>query len=281
MSTEKMRVHAVDPAGKWLYRVGGICALVLGIAYLITIPLYAHVGAPPSGGEAWLKYLAEKTTKWWTILGLSVFTDLLSVPVALALYLALQGVTRSAMLVATAFVGLFIVLDLAVTWTNYASLLTLSGNYAAATNDAQRVAACGSSTQGSSGTQATRTILPSPSATPVRSLPPTSTASAQQAPALHLNFTCNTATGSESGPVQVCVKTQPGASLTIKMIYCDTVVDSSGTLKGTFVADANGDYFWKWSEPKMCNGQAIWKKEVDDTATFGGQSISIQGMGQA
>jgi hypothetical protein len=31
------------------------------------------------------------------------------------------------MLVATACVGLFIVLDLVVTWTNYAALITLSG----------------------------------------------------------------------------------------------------------------------------------------------------------
>lgn len=143
------------------------------------------------------------------------------------------------------------------------------------------LAACGSSTQGSSGTQATRAIQPSPSATLVKPTSPTATASPQQAPTLHLTFTCNTATGSEIGPVQVCVKTQPGATLTIKVTYCDTVVDGSGALKGTFVADANGDYRWRWSEPKMCNGQAIWKKEVDVTATFGGQSISIQGMGQA
>ena len=140
MSVQKLMANAVDPEGKWLYRVGGICALVLGIAYLITIALYAHVGAPPSGGEAWLKYLSGKTTVWWAILGLSVLTDLLYLPVALALYLALKGVARSAMLVATACVGVFIVLDLAVTWSNYASLITLSSDYAAATNDVQRVA---------------------------------------------------------------------------------------------------------------------------------------------
>jgi len=138
MSAQKMMVHAVDPDGKWLYRVGGISALILAIAYIITIPLYVYVGAPPSGGEARLQYLALNTTVWWAILGLSVLTDFLFVPVALSLYLALKGVNRNAMLVATAFVGLFIVLDLAVTWSNYASLITLSGNYAAATNDAQR-----------------------------------------------------------------------------------------------------------------------------------------------
>jgi len=96
------------------------------------------VGAPPSGAEARLTYLAGNTTVWWAILGLSVLTDFLFVPVALSLYLALKGINRNVMLVATACVGLFIVLDLAITWTNYASLITLSGNYAAATNDAQR-----------------------------------------------------------------------------------------------------------------------------------------------
>jgi hypothetical protein len=120
--------------------VGGIAAFVLGIAYIIIIPLYAHVGAPPTGGEAWFEYLRGKTTVWWTILGLSVFTDFLFVPVALALYLALKDTNRNAMLLATTFVGLFVVLDLAVTWSNYASMLILYSNYSRATNDIQRAA---------------------------------------------------------------------------------------------------------------------------------------------
>src|SRR5215469_15904375 len=138
MSAEKMMVNAVDPDGKWLYRAGGISALLLGLGYLAIFPLYATVGAPPSDAEAWLKYLVGRTTVWWAILGLSVLTDVLFIPVALALYLALKGVNRNAMLIATAFVGLFVVLDLAVTWPNYAALISLSGNYAAATNDAER-----------------------------------------------------------------------------------------------------------------------------------------------
>lgn len=140
MSAQKMLVHTADPEGKWLYRVGGISSLVLGVAFLIIIPLYASVGAPPTSGQAWLTYLDGKTTVWWAILGLSVLTDLLFVPMAFSLYLALKGINRNAMLVAIAFVGLFVVLDLAVTWSNYAALLTLSGNYAAATNDALRTA---------------------------------------------------------------------------------------------------------------------------------------------
>src|SRR5262249_55932698 len=130
----------VDRNGSGLYRVGGICALLLGAAYVTIIPLYVYAGAPPNTGEAWLTYLAGKTTGWWAILGLSVLTDFLFVPVALSLYRTLKGINRDLMLVATACVGLFIVLDLAVTWPNYASLITLSDNYAAATNDVQRAA---------------------------------------------------------------------------------------------------------------------------------------------
>lgn len=124
-----------------MYRLGGICALALGAAYVITVGLYAQVGPPPSGGEASLAYLAGKTTVWWGILGLSVLTDLLFIPVALSLYHALRGINATVMLVATAFVGLFVVLDLAVTWSSYAALITLSGDYAAATTEAQRAAA--------------------------------------------------------------------------------------------------------------------------------------------
>lgn len=122
------------------YRVGGIAALLLGIGYVIIFPLYASVGAPPNGGEAWFKLLPGKTTVWWAILGICVFTDFLYLPVVFALYLALKGVNRNAMVLATAFVGLFVALDLAVTWSHYASILTLYSRYSAATNDAQRAA---------------------------------------------------------------------------------------------------------------------------------------------
>src|SRR5215470_7994511 len=136
--TSDVPVESVGPDGKWMLRVCGVCALALGMAYVVTILLFAYVGGPPSGGEAWLKYLAGKTVVWSAIVGLSVLTDLLYIPVAAAVYLALNHLNRNAMLISTAFVGLFIVLDLAVTWSNYASLISLSGGYAAATSDVQR-----------------------------------------------------------------------------------------------------------------------------------------------
>jgi hypothetical protein len=140
MRVEKTMDDPALPDQRW-FRVGGISAFVLAIGYVVIIPLYARVGAPPNvgGGEAWFKYLPGKTTVWWAILGLSVFTDLLYMPVALALYLALKRINRNAMLLATAFVGLFVVLDLAITWSHYASILTLYRNYCAATDEPQRL----------------------------------------------------------------------------------------------------------------------------------------------
>jgi len=120
---------AVDSDWKWLYRVGGLSALVIGIVYLITIALYIPMG-PCSA--LFRSFMPEcMPGNWiisWTIVGLSILTDFLFLPVALSLYHALKGVNKNAMLVATGFVGLFVALDLGVTCSNYA----------AATTDAQR-----------------------------------------------------------------------------------------------------------------------------------------------
>jgi hypothetical protein len=131
---------AADSPGvpSFWFRVGSIAAIVLGLGYVAIIPLYAHVGAPPNGGEAWFQYLPGKTSIWWAIIALSVFTDLLYIPIALALYLALEKLNRNAMLLAVAFMGLFVVLDLAITWPHYTSILVLHGQYVAATSDIQR-----------------------------------------------------------------------------------------------------------------------------------------------
>jgi len=144
---EKMQVTA-DPEGKWLYRVGGLSGIAVGIGYLLTIPVttIAAGGFPPPGIEARLAFFAEHAAGWWAVTGLMVITDLLYVPFFLALYPALKGINKYMMVLAIACAGLFVALDLAVTWTAFPSLIILGGNYAAATSDAQRaiiVAAAG------------------------------------------------------------------------------------------------------------------------------------------
>ena len=100
------------------------------------IPLYAAVGVPPDDGAAWLAYGPGKTSIWWAIAGLSVLTDVLFVPVALGLVVVLQAIHRGAVLIGAGLILLFVVLDLAVTWPNYAALLQLSDAHGAATDSA-------------------------------------------------------------------------------------------------------------------------------------------------
>ncbi len=147
MNLQVAPVAPADSEGRPTFRLGGIAALVLFAGYLATFPVYAAVGdAPPSGVEARLAYFARHAPGWWTILGLMVATDLLYVPVFLSLYHALKGISRAGMQLAAAAMGLFVALDLALTWTSYGRLIASGVKYGAAT-EAQRgvlVAAAGS-----------------------------------------------------------------------------------------------------------------------------------------
>ena len=61
MSAQNMMTETVNPDGKWIYRVGGIASLAIGVIYIVIIALYASVGVQPLGGEARLEYLIGKT----------------------------------------------------------------------------------------------------------------------------------------------------------------------------------------------------------------------------
>ncbi len=140
MSTETMMAETVDPNRRGLYRAGGVAAILLGISYIIITGLYVLGGALPSGAAGRLEHLAGRTTEWWIIVGLSVLTDFLFLLVVWSLYVALKDVNRNAMRVGAALIASFVVLDLAITWPNYAVLITLGGEYAAAAGDAARAA---------------------------------------------------------------------------------------------------------------------------------------------
>ncbi len=127
-----------SPDNRWLFKTGGLCTFVLWLAYVATVVLYFSVGKLPSDGAAWLTFLGGKTALWWTIIGLSVLTDLLFIPLALALYASLSRTSRLPSLIPLALMALWVPLDLAGTWSHYASLMTLSGRYAGPATAAQR-----------------------------------------------------------------------------------------------------------------------------------------------
>ena len=124
-------------------RVGGLSAIALGVSYIAIIGLYLLSGELPSGAEERLRHLADHTTVWWMILGLSVATDLLFLPLMWSLYMLLRDVNKNAMLAGTGLVGLFVLLDLTVTWPNYSALITLGDKYVAAGDDTQRAVLLG------------------------------------------------------------------------------------------------------------------------------------------
>lgn len=92
-------------------------------------------------------------------------------------------------------------------------------------------------------------IPPTPTDTPIPQ--PQPPVSAQ----LFVHFTCADATDHASG--EVCVNTQPGASLSIKVVYsCTGRAASSTSLQGTRTADGAGNYVWTWTPDTVCQGQA-------------------------
>jgi hypothetical protein len=139
MTTNPM--ETVDTSWKGLYRWGGVSAMLVGVLALIGITIAAGLGVPPSStGEGILKWFGGQTTHAYTFYGLTIVMDILIVPVVLALYLALKGVNKNAMLSGAGFGGLAVALDLGVNTITWITLATLSQSYAAATSDVQRAA---------------------------------------------------------------------------------------------------------------------------------------------
>lgn len=94
-----------------------------------------------------------------------------------------------------------------------------------------------------------------------------------------LTFECKGEFNPGGAHEKICVRTLPGASLTIKVTYCVGSVDQSDALKGIFTADKTGYYEWSWTPRAACQGNppgatGFWKGTADVKATLGGQSLT-------
>lgn len=129
----------MDISDKWLYRVGGISGIVIALGYVVIIGLYAISGGRPEGAQAWLAHFADASVvqAWWGIIGLSVITDILFLPLVAAIYQALKELHKGAAWMGALLVSLFVFLDLALTWPHFVSLISLSKDYSLATGSAQ------------------------------------------------------------------------------------------------------------------------------------------------
>jgi hypothetical protein len=142
MNPQKATTGSVDPEGRWMLRVAGISAIVLALGYGLAIPIYALVGDQPVAGvEAQLAYFGDHAAGWWSIVVFMVATDLLYVPVYFGLYAALKHLSRRLAAIGATFAAfLFVILDLAVTWTAYSTMIVVGSDYVAATSPAQQAA---------------------------------------------------------------------------------------------------------------------------------------------
>ncbi|HEX6818139.1 MAG TPA: DUF4386 family protein [Ktedonobacterales bacterium] len=142
---------AVAPERSRLYTAGGIAWLLVGLTFILitlftasavlTVPSLLHAltpGASLSGVD--LQHIADQAPLLRTTFFTGVVSDVFFVVAAPALYVALKGLNRDTVLVAVAFLGLYIVLDLAVTGLTFGSLVTVSQAYATATDPAQQAA---------------------------------------------------------------------------------------------------------------------------------------------
>jgi hypothetical protein len=132
-------VTPTQPGELCIERAASVAVVLAGL-YVVITGLYVTAGLVPTDVEARLIYLAGSEAAWWAIVWLSAFTDVLYLPIAVALYLALASVNRNAVLLGAGFLVLFVILDLAITWPNYAALISLGTEHAAATSDARRAA---------------------------------------------------------------------------------------------------------------------------------------------
>jgi hypothetical protein len=124
----------------WLYRIGGIAAVVTVL--LIPVAILAHVLWPPppwapGAAGAWFAYLQANPVAGLLNLDLALAVGLvLAVPLYLAVYVALRRTSPSMMAIATAVAVLGTLLHLL---SNAAvEMLAFSQAHAAAATDAQR-----------------------------------------------------------------------------------------------------------------------------------------------
>ncbi len=143
------------------------------------------------------------------------------------------------------------------------------------------LAACGSLTASNPVSTPTNTRNAGPIATPLV----TATSIPTQTAKLTITFGCKT--GGKEGffadqsHAFACVRTLPGASLTISVSYCNGNSDQSSSLKGTFTSDSTGYYEWDWKPQASCqNGPAYWSGKATVTATLNGQTASGESVFQ-
>jgi hypothetical protein len=130
----------VDRNSRGLYQAGGISMMIVGLLSFAFVALLGALGSSFSSSEAALKSFAGEASTVRAAFGLGILADIFFIPAVVALYAALSGINRNAMVVAAGFLGLYIILDFGITDLSFLALVPLSKDYLASTSDVQRTA---------------------------------------------------------------------------------------------------------------------------------------------
>jgi hypothetical protein len=114
---------------KLLFRISSISAFVFFIGYILTILIYTQMGVPPKETGAWLSFVGNNINSWWLILIIMVITDIILLPIMLSLYQELKDYNKYPVAFGTLLIFIFVILDLTITWPNYAFLIDLSNDF--------------------------------------------------------------------------------------------------------------------------------------------------------
>lgn len=128
-----------DSAWKGLYKAGGVAALIAVVVFIPLSIIAFFIWPPPSEGTIieWFTLFQDNSLQG--LLGfdlLYILTNIIMIPVTLALYIALRKTSASYMAIATVAVLIGIVALIAA--RPAFEMLSLSNQYAASTTDAQK-----------------------------------------------------------------------------------------------------------------------------------------------
>ncbi len=142
------------------------------------------------------------------------------------------------------------------------SLAVLGGAFRAHAPDTGNV----TPVTGRSGNQ----IVPTAAGQTTPTAPATGTPTAHPTPASSFTITFTCASATIGGRGTVCVHTQPNATVSLAVRYCDGSYAGGKGLHGTAHADGSGNYTWRWNVTTGCVGAAT----ATVSAKSAGQTIT-------
>ena len=133
----------IEPDSNWkaLYRMGAIAAVVVAALIPVQIAIFVVFPPPATAIEFFTLFERNRLLGLLSLDLLYLVDNTLVIPLYLALYIALRRYSQSAMLVAEALI--FVGLAAYFSSNTAFEMLSLSGQYAAATSEAQRIALVG------------------------------------------------------------------------------------------------------------------------------------------